>query len=123
MNATPVFLLIEPSPILQSVLHRWLQNKLNYPHIFIAKNGVEALRLVTEETPTHVLVEINLPDRTGFEILHQLHYSLPKAKIVATGWYDNSILLDRIKSTGVEGYIVKDKLASELFPLWKISIE
>ncbi len=123
MNAAPVFLLVEPSPILQSVLHKWLQNKLDDPHILIAENGVEALWLAAQEAPTHVLVEINLPDKTGFEILHQLCHSLPDAKIVATGWYDSSFLRDRIKSTGVEGYILKDKLASELLLLWSIPIE
>ncbi len=90
MNAAPVFLLVEPSPILQSVLHKWLQDTLNNPRILIAANGVRGL---------------------------------PEARIVATGWYDNSFLLDRIKSTGADGYIVKDKLVSGLLPLWKISIE
>jgi len=123
MNAAPVFLLVEPSPILQSVLHKWLQDALNNPRILIAANGVDALRLATQEAPSHVLIEINLPDRMGLEILHELRRGLPEAKIVATGWYDNSFLLDRIKSTGADGYIVKDKLASGLLPLWKISIE
>ncbi len=123
MNAAPVFLLVEPSLILQSVLHKWLQNTLNHPRILIAENGVKALRLAAQETPTHVLVEINLPDKTGFEILPQLRHNLPDAKIVATGWFDSSFLLDRIKSTGVEGYILKDKLASELLLLWRIPIE
>ena len=123
MNAAPVFLLVEPSPILQSVLHKWLQDTLKHPRILIAANGVDALRLAAQEAPSHVLIEINLPDRMGLEILHELRQGLPEARIVATGWYDNSFLLDRIKSTGADGYIVKDKLASGLLPLWKISIE
>ncbi len=123
MNAAPVFLLVEPSPILQSVLHKWLQNKLDHPHILIAENGVDALRLAAQEAPSHVLIEISLPDRMGLEILYELRQGLPAARIVATGWSDNSFLLDRIKFTGADGYIVKDKLASGLLPLWKISIE
>ena len=86
-------------------------------------NGVQALQLAAQETPTHVLVEINLPDKTGFEILHQLRYSLPKAKIVAAGWYDHSFYLDRIKSMGADGYVVGDKLARELLPLWELLTE
>jgi len=123
MNAAPVFLLVEPSSILQSVLHKWLQDIFKHPRILIAENGVQALQLAAQETPTHVLVEINLPDKTGFEILHQLRYSLPKAKIVASGWYDHSFYLDRIKSMGADGYVVGDKLARELLPLWELLTE
>jgi DNA-binding NarL/FixJ family response regulator len=123
VNTAPVFLLVEPFPILQSVLYKWLQNQFNHPRILIAENGVEALRLATQEAPTHVLIEINLPDRTGFETLQQLRHKLPEAKIAATGWFDHSFYLDKIKSIGVEGYIPKDKLASDLLPLWEISTE
>lgn len=123
MNIAPVFLLLEPFPILRSILKKWLQTKLNSPRILIAENGVQALRLAAEEAPSHVLIDINLRDRTGFEILYQLRQSLPEARIVATGWYDNSFVLDRIKSMGVDGYITRDKLTSELLALWEISIE
>jgi hypothetical protein len=44
MKTAPVFLLVEPSPIFQSVLHKWLQTTLNHPHILVAGNGVEVLR-------------------------------------------------------------------------------
>lgn len=123
MNAAPVFLLVEPSPILQSALRTWLQYRFENPHVLIAENGVEALRLAAQETPTHVLVEITLPDKTGFELLHQLRHSLPSAKIVVTGWYDHSFYHDRIKSTGADGYVIRDKLTNELLPLWEISME
>ena len=83
----------------------------------------KALRLAAQETPTQVLVEINLPDKTGFEVLHQLRYSLPGARIVATGWYDHRFYHDRIKCSGADGYVVSDKLTSKLLPLWEIPIE
>ena len=123
MNVAPVFLLVEPSPILQSVLRTWLQYKFEKAHVLIAENGVEALQLAAQESPTQVLVEINLPDKTGFKLLHQLRHSLPSARIVATGWYDHRFYHDRIKSSGADGYVVWDKLAIKLLPLWEISME
>lgn len=123
MNVAPVFLLVEPSPILQPILKRWLENLLGNPRILIATNGADALRLATQESPSHVLIELNLPDGSGFEILHQLRQSLPASTVIATGWYESRWFLDKVRSAGADGFVSKDKLRSELLPLWKIPLE
>ena len=123
MNTGPVFLLVEPSPILRSILNRWLENALTSPRILIATNGVEALQLATQEAPSYILMEINLPDRKGLEVLHQLRQDLPQARIVATGWYESRFFLDHARSAGANGFIRKDKVPGELLPLWDISIQ
>jgi CheY-like chemotaxis protein len=121
MNTEPVFLLVEPSPILRSILNGWLETVITNPHILIAASGVEALQLAAQEVPSYILMEINLPDKTGFEILQQLRQDLPEAKIVATGWYESRWFLDRVRSAGADGFVSKDKLPSELLPLWEIA--
>ena len=121
MNSAPVFLLIEPSRILRSSLHDWLDQVLVGLHILTAANGVEALRLAEQEHPSHILIEIELPDMSGLEVLQQMRQALPDAKIVATGWYENNVILDRLWSAGANGFIRKHNLPSELLPLWGIS--
>jgi two-component system, NarL family, nitrate/nitrite response regulator NarL len=123
MNTAPVFLLVEPSPILRSILNRWLENTLICPRILLATNGVEALQLAAQENPLYVLMETNLPDRRGLEVLHQLRQDLPEARIVATSWSESRFLVDRVRSAGADGFISKEKLPSQLFPLWDISME
>jgi CheY-like chemotaxis protein len=123
MNAAPVFLLVEPSPILGQLLNRWLENVLRNPRILIATSGVEALRLAAHEVPSYVLMEINLPDRKGLEVLHQLRQGLPEAKIIATSWYESRFFLDRVRSAGADGFISKGKLPRELLSLWEITLK
>jgi CheY-like chemotaxis protein len=121
MNTAPVFLIVEPSPVLGPLLNRWLENVLSNPRILIATNGVEALWLAAREFPSYVLMEINLPDRKGLDVLHQLRQGLPEAKIIATSWYESRFFLDRVRAAGANGFISKGKLPSELLPLWDIS--
>ena len=123
MRTAPVFLLVEPSSILRSILNRWLETILTNSHILIAASAFEALQLAAQEVPSYVLIEINLPDRKGLEVLHQLRQDLPEAKIIATGWYESRWYLDSVRSAGADGFVCKDKLPSELLPLWDISIE
>jgi DNA-binding NarL/FixJ family response regulator len=121
MNPTPVFLLVEPSPLLRASLHDWLEQAFPGHRILTAANGGEALRLAEQEQPSHILIEMELPDMPGLEVLQQLRQALPEARIVATGWHDSRVLLNRVWTAGVSGFIRKHKLPRELLPLWDIS--
>ena len=123
MGNVPVFLLVEPSAILRSSLHDWLEQALTGHRILVAANGVEGLRLAVQERPSHILLEMELPEKNGFDVLRQMRQSLPEATIVATGWYESRVFLDKVQSSGANGFIRKHKLPSELLPLWNVPLE
>jgi DNA-binding NarL/FixJ family response regulator len=123
MNRAPVFLLVEPSPTLRSMLCRWLENVFSNSQFLIAANGAEALRLAIENIPSYVLIELSLPDKVGIEILVQLRQALPASQIIATSWFQDRWLIDGARSAGADGFVSKDKLHKELLPLWKILTE
>lgn len=120
MNRAPVFLLVEPSSILRSVLCRWLENVLIGPRLLIASNGAEALELATHSNPSHVLIELSLPDKAGIEILIQLRQVLPASRIIATSWFEGDWLIDGVRSAGADGFVSKHELNKELLVLWNI---
>ena len=120
MNSAPVFLLVEPSLILRPRLQDWLESVLTNPRIFTAESGLEALNLAILEQPTHILIEMDLPDISGLAVLQQLRQSLPNAGIIATGWYDSRFFLNSVQSAGADGFVLKNKLYRELLPLWQV---
>ena len=123
MGKALVFLLVEPAPILRSSLNDWLSQALAGHRILVAANGVEALQLAVQERPSHLLLEIELTEKTGLDILRQMREVLPDATIVATGWYDSRDLLDKVQSSGADGFIRKHKLPSELLPFWNVPLK
>lgn len=123
MGNVPVFLLVEPSAILRSSLHDWLEQALTGHRILVAANGMEGLRLAVRERPSHILLEMELPEKNGFDVLRQMCQSLPEATIVATGWYESRVFLDKVQSLGANGFIRRHKLPSELLPLWNVPLE
>ena len=123
MISTPVYLRVEPSPILRSSLHAWLNRALAGHRILVAAEGMEALRLVAQEGPSHILLEIELPQNTGFVVLRQMRHFLPDAKIVATSWFDNSFLLKNLLLAGADGFIRKNKVPRELLSLWDVPLK
>ena len=123
MNTAPVFLVVEPSPILRPVLHRWLEEGITNSRILTAVNAAEALSLADSQKPFYVLTEINLPDQTPFKFLPQLRQTLPEARIVATSWFESRWFRNRVLSTGADGFLVKDELRTKLLGLWNISMK
>ena len=117
MNATPVFLLVEPSPILRARLHDWLESAVIGARVLAAANGLDALWLAAQEQPSHILIEMDLPDITGFEVVHQMRQGLPVARIIATGHYESPSFLKMVHSAGADEFILKDKLYNTLLPL------
>jgi|GEM_PF-2246236 len=122
-NTAPVFLLAEPSVILRSSLHDWLNQVLAGHHILVAANGVKALGSAEQRRLSHILIEIELPDVPGMDVLRQILQVLPDTRIIMTGGYESHILLDKVRSAGASGFIRQYKLPSELLPLWDISIQ
>ena len=122
MNAAPVILLVEPSPILRLRLQEWLENVLTDSRILIAANGLDTLWRAAQEQPSHILIDILLPDITGYEIVRQVRQGLPTARIIATGLHESRFILDSVQSAGADGFILKDNLYDELLPLWGIPL-
>jgi DNA-binding NarL/FixJ family response regulator len=107
MCAAPIFLLVEPSSFVHSIMREWLENALTDFRILIAENEDDALRLAAPEQPKHILIETFLLDTPGFTVLQQLRQSMPAARIIATHWYESRLFLKRVRSAGEDGFVPK----------------
>jgi DNA-binding NarL/FixJ family response regulator len=122
MTAMPVFLVVEPSSLLRSLLRTWLEDVLTEHRILTAATGDHALHLAAQEQPTHLLTELNLPDVPGIQLLQQMRRGLPAATIIATHWYESRCYFQSAYHAGANGFIPKHKLHIELLPLMQIKI-
>ena len=68
-NIPPTLLIVDDEPENLRVLKNILQE--HYRLVF-AKSGVEALKLVKEQKPSLILLDIMMPDMTGLEVCQKL---------------------------------------------------
>ena len=79
-----------------------------------AANAADGLALVAELDPDVVLVDFQLPDRTGVEVAAEVKARNPKTMVVMlTGSTDDRVLLAAIDA-GCSGFLTKDRGASEV---------
>lgn len=69
--------------------------------------GEGGIRLIEQETPDLVLLDLKLPDISGLQVLNVLRKSFPQCKVlVNTGYMDQS-LMDQAAGMGCDGFLCK----------------
>lgn len=79
-----------------------------------AASAAEALRLVRQERPDVLLLDVTMPDQSGIEALPELVGSAPETRILMLSMHDDPAYVRRALSSGAHGYLLKDAAHTEL---------
>lgn len=79
-----------------------------------ASSGAEALKKISSKCPDVLLLDINLPDCSGFKILEEVREKHPKVNVVVVTVHKASEYIQRAIRLGAKGYILKEASPSEL---------
>lgn len=100
------FLVVDDDDMACELLGRTL-NRLGAQRVSFALDGPSALRLAQQQRPDFILLDLYLPEVSGWELLGQLRRAAPQAAVVmVTG----SLLTDdfmRSIDQQVDGYCIK----------------
>jgi two-component system, OmpR family, response regulator AdeR len=102
--AHPLILIVEDEPDIADLLEAYLRREQFRTER--AGDGVAAVRLHREARPHLVLLDVNLPEFDGFEVLRQMHQTAPTPVIMVTAL---STDLDKLLGLklGADDYVVK----------------
>lgn len=78
-----------------------------------ALNGVDGVAAVAELEPDIVLVDVNLPDIDGFEVVQQLGDGERAPPVVLTSIRSASDFGDLVETSGAQGFITKADISGE----------
>jgi DNA-binding NtrC family response regulator len=104
----------------QRLLYREELEELGY-RVIEAANAEEGLRLVEEEKPDLVILDIWMPDMNGLETLTRIYDMNPNLPVIINTAY--SAYQDRFTSWLAEAYVVKSADLSELINAVQRSLE
>jgi signal transduction histidine kinase/CheY-like chemotaxis protein len=114
---------VEDDPINAHLLSGIFETMTNHD-LMIAKTGSEGLGLILKHLPDLVLLDINLPDMDGYQVLEQMR-AHPQAKnIPAIAITANAMMNDveRGEKAGFNDYMIKPVRASELLKSMEVII-
>ena len=79
-----------------------------------AANGVECLDKLEDSIPDVLLLDINMPEKNGLEVLDEIKKKEYDVKVLILTVHNELEYLLRAVDIGVDGYILKDSESAEL---------
>jgi DNA-binding NarL/FixJ family response regulator len=107
-------LLVDDHQIIIDGLRGLLEGEENIGTLYEALTGAETIRLAREESIDLILLDINLPDKSGFDICQELKSKSDDFKIIALTMHGNAGYINKMIKAGVDGYILKNTGREEL---------
>jgi CheY-like chemotaxis protein len=84
-----------------------------YEVVGAAGDAAEGLAAVGRLAPQVVLVDVNLPDASGFEVAARLSREHPGASVLLTSTYPRDDFEQLALASGAHGFVAKDDLSGE----------
>ncbi|GHU28825.1 DNA-binding response regulator [Betaproteobacteria bacterium] len=78
-----------------------------------ASDGLSALKLISEVDPDIVLLDLTMPNMSGFDVLAQIE-NPGRVKTIILSMHDSAEHVHRALKLGAAGYLLKDVLPDEL---------
>jgi len=79
-----------------------------------ATDGVECLEILRKMKPDILLLDINMPNKNGIEVLQEIREKDQELKVLILTVHNEVEYLIKAVDIGVNGYILKDSESSEL---------
>jgi DNA-binding NarL/FixJ family response regulator len=107
-------LLVDDHALLRESLAAAFRNAGMFSEVFEAQDGEEALRVAEVLQPTLILMDVALPDGTGFEVMPRLKSVAPGALVVFLSMHRLEVYAAKAFALGAAGYLSKSLAFDEV---------
>ncbi len=80
---------------------------LKFEVVGVANDGDAAIELLRRYHPDVLILDLNMPDRDGLDILGTVREQFPKLRILTLTMYDDTKIVKSAFKAGVDGYALK----------------
>jgi DNA-binding NarL/FixJ family response regulator len=113
-NMTITVSIVEDDVPLRNIYAKWLKHAEGFRLVSQFGNGLEAAKVLTQEKPDVVLMDINLPGLNGVECVRQLKTKMPSTQFVMITVYEDPDRVFNALAAGATGYLLKETQRDEL---------
>ena len=106
--------IVDDHPMVIEGLSSMLRSQPTIELAGFATNAASCLGFFVNQSVDVVLMDINLPDKSGIELCALVKAKSPITKIIALSNFDQLSYVERMKESGASGYLLKNTPLAEL---------
>jgi DNA-binding NarL/FixJ family response regulator len=114
MAAVKKIMIIEDHPLFSKGLASLINSRDAYSVVGEAKDSKEALQLAVEEEPDLAILDLNLGNEDGLDLLKELHRRFPRIAVLVLSMHDERYYAERVLKAGGRGYIMKTEAGNKV---------
>ena len=107
-------LIADDHPVVRQGVKQILAEDLQLKQFGEARNAREVLENVSKKKWDILILDINLPDMNGLEILRQLKKVHPDLPVLVLTVFDEDQIAIRVLKAGASGFVTKETMPNEL---------
>lgn len=106
-------LLADDHSLIRNGLKQVIQSQIDC-HIFEAENGQEALDTIRLKKPQIAILDIQMPEMTGFEVAKKVKDEAISMDVIFLTMHNDEQLFNKAMDIGVKGFVLKENTVSEI---------
>jgi len=107
-------LVVDDHPIVQKGLKLLLETETGWRVVGQAADGATALRCVSSLRPTVAIIDLNLPDSSGIELIEPIKRCSPQTRVIILSMHMNDFYIKAARRNGADAYVSKHVAESEI---------
>jgi DNA-binding NarL/FixJ family response regulator len=107
-------MIIEDHPLFSKGLSSLIASREGYTVVGEAQDSREALELAAEKGPDLAILDLNLGDEDGLDLLKELRRRFPKILVLVLSMHDERYYAERVLKAGGRGYIMKTEAGNKV---------
>jgi DNA-binding NarL/FixJ family response regulator len=107
-------LIVDDHPLYRQGISAALADRPGIRTVGAVGTAAEALAVCARERPDVMLLDVNLPDRSGIEVAHAARLACASTRVIALTAYDDEAYILALAEAGVRGYLLKTATDAEI---------
>jgi DNA-binding NarL/FixJ family response regulator len=91
-----------------------LQNEADVEWMGHATNAASCMAFLQQQKPDVILMDINLPDKSGIDLCKEVKDSYPGIYILGLSTFNQQSFIEKMMANGAAGYVIKNATQQEL---------
>jgi DNA-binding NarL/FixJ family response regulator len=108
-----LFIIDDHQMIIEGI-HSLLQDQADIEWMGSAKLPEELMAFLKKEQPDVLLMDINLPQKSGLDLCREVKEKYPAVNIIGLSTSDQASVIRKMRENGASGYLLKDASKQEI---------